>query len=159
MEKMQYRNYRGKQVLEEEAKVLETIEKQILDSPEFMLEEGKVTKLNLTNSNIHDLSPLRGLKHLKTLHLRYTDVKDISPLASLENLRELHLGGTSVSDLTPLRTLKKLRYLGLRYTYITDISPLLHLKQLELVDLVGTIITEKRKTVKSLTNRGVEIIL
>lgn len=156
---MQYRRYRGQQVLEEEAKVLETIERQILDPPEFILEEGKVIKLNLTNSNIHDITSLRALKHLKTLHLRYTDVKDISALAHLEQLRELHLGGTSVSDLSSLKTLKNLRYLGLRYTYITDISPLLKLKKLELVDLVGTIITEKRKTVESLTDRGVEVIL
>jgi hypothetical protein len=66
---------------------------------------GKLTEvrgLNLANTLISDLSPLKDIPWLRGLNLYKTLVTDISPLRELNKLRFLRLDGTLVSDLSPL---------------------------------------------------------
>jgi len=53
--------------------------------------------LDLSFTDISDLSPLAGLKGLHTLGLSRTKVSDLAPLAGLTGLQSLGLYGTKVS--------------------------------------------------------------
>jgi len=58
----------------------------------------RVAEVNLSNTQVSDLSPLTGLKYIKVLELQYSQVSDLSPLAELKNLKLLRLHNTQVSD-------------------------------------------------------------
>jgi len=58
------------------------------------------------------------------LNLSFTQVKDVSPLSSLTSLKALHLHGTSVKNLTPLSSLVGLSWLKMEKTPVTDLTPL-----------------------------------
>ena len=66
--------------------------------------------LNLENTNISDLTPLKGMP-LKFLYLENTNISDLTPLKGMP-LEGLNLDNTNVSDLTPLKGMPlKLLYL------------------------------------------------
>ena len=89
-----------------------------------------VTKLDLSETSLTDLSPLKGLSLLKELSVRGTSVNDLSPLSGLTALRELSVTDTQVSDLSPLKDLTALKELSFSYTQVNDLSPLKGLKKL-----------------------------
>lgn len=94
--------------------------------------------LDLSGSRVSDLRPLMGLTTLQSLRLIYTRVNDLAPLRGLLALQSLDLSETSVSDLQPLRALTALRSLSLTQTKVTDLSPLKGLTVLQSLDLSGT---------------------
>lgn len=53
-----------------------------------------------------DLRPLSGFHELTVLELGDTPVADIEPLRPLQHLHELWLNGTKVTDLAQIRSLK-----------------------------------------------------
>lgn len=59
-----------------------------------------VTELDLSNSNISDISELRKCKSLKSLNLSGNPIKDISALTSIESLEKLDISGTAVTDIS-----------------------------------------------------------
>ena len=61
---------------------------------------------------------------LTSLDLSGSDVSNLTGLEYAINLEELDLGGTPVSDVTPLANLTNLRVLDLSDTQVSDISPL-----------------------------------
>ncbi len=61
---------------------------------------------------------------LTSLDLSGSDVRNLTGLEYATNLEELDLGGTPVSDVTPLANLTNLRVLDLSDTQVSDISPL-----------------------------------
>jgi Leucine-rich repeat (LRR) protein len=79
--------------------------------------------LNISGQNIHDLS---GLKYMpiKTLNISNTQVTNISFLENCDTLRELEIRNTSINDLTPLKNLQDLEKLWIINTKVTDLSPL-----------------------------------
>lgn len=93
-----------------------------LDDREFAMKQGgKIRAINLQNTNVTDLSPLKGLK-LVSLDLLGTRVKDLSPLKGMP-LKELYAEKTQVSDLTPLAGMP-LTKLHLGETPVRDLKPL-----------------------------------
>jgi GTPase SAR1 family protein len=64
-------------------------------------------QLDISDTQVSDLSPLAGLEPLERLLAPGTQVSDLSPLKGLWRLRELDLSATQVSDLAPL-----LRHIG-----------------------------------------------
>ena len=54
----------------------------------------------------------------RRLDLSGTQVSDITPLANLHSLESLDLGGTQVSDITPLANLTSLKSLDLKDTHV-----------------------------------------
>jgi hypothetical protein len=99
---------------------------------------SKVTELDLSDSGIADLDPLRGLSNLETLDLTNTQVADLDPLRGLSNLERLDLTNTQVADLEPLRGFSSLIWLVLEGTKVVDLRPLRGLSTLEWLDLERT---------------------
>ncbi len=62
----------------------------------------RLTELDLSDSDVSDLTGLEYATNLEELYLGGTPVSDVSPLANLINLRVLDLSDTQVSDITPL---------------------------------------------------------
>jgi internalin A len=77
-----------------------------------------LTMLNLSGTQVSDLTPLQGLRTLASLYLSGTQVSDLTPLQGLRTLASLYLSGTQVSDLTPLQGLRTLAELDLSATPI-----------------------------------------
>ena len=93
--------------------------------------------LNLRDNQVSDLSPIMGLIQLRELMLTFNPVSDLSPLRGLTNLTQLEVDASQVSDISPLRGLTNLTYLELDETLVSDISPLrglINLTHLELQD-------------------------
>jgi hypothetical protein len=87
--------------------------------------------LDLSHTQVSDLTPLAGLVRLKALNLSHTQVSDLTPLAGLTGLENLWLHYTQVSDITPLAGLVRLKVLYLYHTQVSDLTPLARLTGLE----------------------------
>ncbi len=87
-------------------------------------------RLDLDNTQVSDLVPLRELTGLKTLRLDRTQVSDLSPLFELTGLQWLYLKQTQVSNLAPLKALTKLQMLWLDQTQVHDLRPIRNLPAL-----------------------------
>jgi hypothetical protein len=101
-----------------------------------------LTLLNLSQTQVSDVSALANLTSLTTLYLGRTHVSDISALANLTSLTTLHLGGTQVSDVSALANLTNLTTLYLGGTHVSDISALANLTNLTRLDLWGTQVSD-----------------
>ena len=67
-----------------------------------------LTHLDLDNSRVSDISPLKGLTNLKLLQV-HGSFSDLSPVTGLINLEFFDFSGSNVSDLSPLVGLVNLR--------------------------------------------------
>jgi internalin A len=127
---------------------------------------GKLTRINISKSNISDISPLAGLPlvHLDLSDNHITDltplagittlstlvlyrqspdyITDISPLDNLTALTLLDLEANKIADVNPLRKMKLLRYLHLKDNRLTTIEPLTDISALELVNLSLNALTD-----------------
>ncbi len=83
-----------------------------------------IDELHLTNTTLHDLSPVQTLSALRSLVLSGAQVADLSPLQTLTALQSLDLSRTQVTDLSPLKTLTALQSLDLSGTQVADLSSL-----------------------------------
>ena len=101
----------------------------------------QLNSLDLSNTQVTDLSPLSVLTQLNSLYLRNTQVTDLSPLSVLTQLKELVLSSSQVTDLSPLSILTQLNLLDLSNTQVTDLSPLSVLTHLNRLDLRNTQVT------------------
>jgi hypothetical protein len=102
---------------------------------------GRLTalqSLDLSNTQIADLEPLKGLTALQSLNLSFTKVADLTPLEGLTALLELNLEDTEVMDLTPLKGLTALEWLYLNGTRIGDLGPLKDLTALQWLTVSNT---------------------
>jgi Leucine-rich repeat (LRR) protein len=86
--------------------------------------------LTITDSNLSDLSFLKGLSNLTSLALNDNAISDISPLGDCRKLSALNLSGNQIADITPLRRLDVISDLNLRDNLITDLGPLSSLASL-----------------------------
>ena len=100
-------------------------------------EESGATKLDLTENNITDLTPLAGLTKLEELFLWENWITDVTPLAELTLLEELFLQGNKITDITPLAELTGLEELYLEANQITGLTPLAGLTKLKILNLYG----------------------
>jgi internalin A len=117
-----------------------------------------LTRLDLSGTQISDLTPIAGLTNLEVLNMgtawRHNNEEDflvdVTPLGGLKNLKELYLSGQQISDLTPLANLTNLESLNLsrqlesyedehghlrNNNILTDITPLAGLTNLRSLDL------------------------
>ncbi|MCC5956027.1 MAG: hypothetical protein JJU07_07985 [Natronohydrobacter sp.] len=91
--------------------------------PNEILEIPYIEELELDNTQISDLSPIRLLDGLERLHINNVPVSDLSPISELERLEIIDIEGTKVKNLEVIRKLINLRALNISDTHITDISP------------------------------------
>jgi hypothetical protein len=96
----------------------------------------------LSRAELGDLSPLSGLKKLRSLKFYWTSGNDLTSLAEVSNLQELTLFYTDDHDLTFLADLENLESLDLEHIPVTDIAPLHRLTNLRNLNLVCTGVTE-----------------
>ncbi|HTF80161.1 MAG TPA: leucine-rich repeat domain-containing protein, partial [Cytophagales bacterium] len=95
----------------------------------------ELRKLNLSNTPVEDISPLDSCKTLGELNLSHTKVRDISTLSKLKSLRKLYINNLDLVDLGPLKGLTKLTDLEASDNQINDIGPLASLINLEKLNL------------------------
>ena len=98
--------------------------------------------LNLSGTQITDISVLSGLVNLQKLNLSCPNLADISALSGMANLTELYLVGNQVTDISPLAGCTNLQILYAANGIISDISPLAGCSNLETVTLVNQQITD-----------------
>ncbi|MBD2541005.1 NACHT domain-containing protein, partial [Coleofasciculus sp. FACHB-SPT36] len=80
--------------------------------------------LDLSETQVQDITALTALSELRTLSLSETQVQDITALTALSELRTLSLSETQVQDITALTALSELRTLALSGTQVQDITAL-----------------------------------
>ena len=89
-----------------------------------------LTRLELRDNAISDVSMLGSLETLERLGLQNNAISDVSALGSLTFLRELHLAGNAIPDVSPLGSLESLTSLDLSYNATSDVSALGSLESL-----------------------------
>jgi len=92
--------------------------------PQTLTKFKTLSKLNLSDNKISDISPLTALTNIQKLDLHTNQISDISPLAALTNIQELLLHYNQISDIFPLAALINIQTLVLEGNQISDISPL-----------------------------------
>lgn len=110
-----------------------------------------LTKFDLSNTGISDLSPLSGQKNLTALSLAGNKISDLSPISGLTKLKGISLMGNQVSDLRPLSNLSNLAVLYLSWNKVRDVTPLSRLNSLTNLLLEGNQIRDA-SPLSSLTN-------
>lgn len=102
------------------------------------IEDLPLEYLNLTYNHVSDLSPLSGIKTLRSLVLAQNPVDDLTAVSKIAQLEELDLNRTNVSDLSALAANQQLRNLSVGYCgYLTDLSPLSKISSLSNLSLRG----------------------
>lgn len=96
-----------------------------------------VTKLDLSDCSITDISALSVCSSLEELRLGGNYIRDISPLLDIPKLRVLDLSGNMISDIRPLMSMTTLEHLNLANNDISSITALSQLKQLKELVLSG----------------------
>ena len=102
-----------------------------------------IDSLNLArNKYIQNIEPLAALVGLRYLNLSTTQVSDLTPIRNLTELVTLDIARTAVADITPLRYAMKLGALNLRGTRVNDLSVLSNLEALQSLDVTGVPATD-----------------
>jgi Leucine-rich repeat (LRR) protein len=94
--------------------------------------------LDLSQTNISDLTPIRNLTELVELNLAGTRVEDLTPLKYSTHLQRLNINHTAVKDISVLEKMSGLQNLEMRSTQVNNFAPLRNLTQLLYLDLKGT---------------------
>ena len=110
-----------------------------------------LTKLNVLDSQISDLTGLEFAINLSVLNLSGNEISDLTPLSSLSMLVWLDLPKNKIVDVTPLFGLKRLEVLKLWHNQIIDITPLAGLTNLRVLELANNQI-EDFSPLSELTN-------
>lgn len=81
--------------------------------------------LNLSGTEVTDITSLRQAKNLKILKLDELKLRTLEPISSCLNLKELSLLNNTISDISYLENLQKLESLDIRgCDQLEDLSPL-----------------------------------
>jgi hypothetical protein len=99
-------------------------------------------RLDLSGTQVSDLTPIAELTALTTLSLHRTPVSDLTPIAELTALTMLDLSSTQVSDITPIAELTALTMLDLTSTQVSDITPIAQLTALTRLNLNNTQVSD-----------------
>ncbi|WP_421763427.1 leucine-rich repeat domain-containing protein [Ekhidna sp.] len=112
--------------------------------------------LNISNTQVQDLEPLRYSMNLQTLIARNSSLKNIDALRYFENLKFLDLSQTAVIDIQSISKLKVLESLNLSNTSTTSFEPLNGLSSIKDIDLSNTAFSDL--TLLS-NNRNLEVLI
>ena len=121
----------------------------------------KLENLNLSDTNISDISFLEKNKNIKVLNLaNCSHIKDYLFISHLEKLENLNLHNSKISDISFLEKNKNIKVLNLKNcTNIKDFSFISNLEKLEILNLYDSTISdisflEKNKNMKKLDLTG-----
>jgi hypothetical protein len=91
----------------------------------------KIEEIDMENTGITTLNPVRQLYNLRSLNISGVKVDDYSQLSDALEIEELNVSGTSIKGLEVLKSLDKLEILHIENTEVSSLSPLegkIHLK-------------------------------
>ncbi len=97
----------------------------ILGKPNGQIEKSEcltITKMDLEDSKISDISGIENFKNLTSLNLDNNNISSIEALSELTNLTFLTIGKNPIKSISSLKDLKNLEILTLSQTLVTDIS-------------------------------------
>jgi len=114
-----------------------------------------LTRLDLSSTQVSDISALSGLSSLQRLYLSSTQVSDVSALSNLSSLQELYLSSTQVRDVWALSSLSSLIRLYLNSTLVSDVSVLSDLSSLRYLYLDFTGVSD----VSALKEKNKELLV
>ncbi len=101
-----------------------------------------LTRLELDDNQLTNLTPLAGLPSLAYLSLYESAMTNLTPLSDLTSLATLILSSDVLTDITPLSELTSLATLTLYSQALTDITPLSDLTRLTTLKLGSNAITD-----------------
>lgn len=111
---------------------------QLLYLPEEISNLRNVQFLDLTGSQVEDLTPIAKMTGLRYLRLGSSSITSISALSEMRDLSRLEISDTAVSDLTPLQSCEALTELDASGTGVKSIEPLKNLSNLRTLRLTGS---------------------
>ncbi len=123
----------------------------------------RLDKIYLSNNRfVTNLKPITKLVGLKELNISNTQINDISPLRNLSVLEVLNAENTVIENLKPLQYTDKIKSLLLSNTNVTDLSSIYEKTGLEILDISNTKITSlssisKANNLIELKARGLEV--
>ncbi|HID0865928.1 TPA: leucine-rich repeat domain-containing protein, partial [Clostridium botulinum] len=97
-----------------------------------------IKELDFHNAHIEKLNGIENMTALEKLNLSGTDIKDISLLKCLINLKEVNISNTSISDITALKNSIYIRYLNLNETNVTTLQVIEKFQYIERLYVSGT---------------------
>ena len=104
---------------------------------EPITELSDLTILDISETSIEDISPLRSANKLKVLRANSTLIEDISALKYCITLEELEVANTSINDIAVLQALRNLQKLNLSNTMISRLQYLKSCPNLSTLNLSG----------------------
>ena len=107
-------------------------------SLEPLSEMSDLTWLDVSETSIEDLAPIRNLNKLKVLRANSTLIEDLGALKYNITLEELEVANTTIEDLSVLSSLRNLQKLNLNNTFVSRISNLKNCPTLTTINLGGT---------------------
>ena len=123
------------------------INTELKPNNEQLREIISLEKLDVSyNKYITGIEPLAMVSNLREVDLSNTDISDITVLRNHQNLEVLNISKTNVKQVNALQFAENLRYLFMDYTPVNDLSPLYELANLEKVLCEGTDITKAQAT-------------
>ncbi len=104
-------------------------------SLEPVIELSDLLVLDISETSIEDISPLRSANKLKTLRANSTFIEDLSALKYCLTLEELEVAGTTIGDLSALQSLHNLSKLNVANTMVSRLSELKNFPNLSTLNL------------------------
>ena len=128
------------------ARTTDTFDPEKLAAVVPLLRTLSVVGLDLHNTQVANLEPLKGLTALQQLNLADTPVANLDPLKELTALQQLDLSkflsDLANLDLEPLKGLTALQQLNLGSAPVANLEPLKGLTALQRLDLANTKVTD-----------------
>ncbi len=90
------------------------------------------------NLNIRSLKPLRKLTNLESLDISNTLIDDLFPIRNLIRIELLAASGTAINDIEPLVYSTRLRNLDISNTRVGSVSAVSNMRELERLDFSNT---------------------
>lgn len=102
-----------------------------LSGIEIVINKLKIEDINISESNITTLEPLKSCISLKEIYIDNGKINNISALENLINLEILDLRCNQIEDISSLANITNLTFINLESNKIIDISALKNLTNLE----------------------------
>ncbi len=103
-----------------------------------LMELSDLSILNITGTNVNDLTPLRNANKLRVLKAGNTRISDLSALKYDIMLQDLDVSHTDVSNIDVLEVLNNLEKLNISYTMVNDLKVLVNCPNLNYLFIEGS---------------------